>query len=228
MIYVRLFFVILMLSGCIHRKITIEPLRNECSALLAKYLPLFELPNSIEVYANCCCPEYSTASAVGNTLFFGLWKIYRIEIESEKDFYALSADAREFILCHELAHIKLGHLQGYYIWQTPPPFDRAVAHRKEYDADALAVTVIGHTRGALKFFGEALLDLFAWILCLLAPFFMLSWLIRRKKVRMRTVARNWLISALITCLALDWIFAFFGTHPACFLRIVHVITKAPY
>lgn len=225
MIFLRTFLVtLLLLTGCIHRKISIEPLQKECSALLAKYLPLFELPDSIGIYANCCCPEGSGAIATGN-LFFD-----RVEIESESAFYAMSPDTREFIVCHELAHIKLNHLKLKYIWQSPPPLNRAESHQKEYDADALAVKVIGKSRGAIKCFSNMLLEMFTYILILLLPVFVpytIIQLLRRKK-RLWSIIRLWLLWGIGITLSLDLIVRFFSTHPACILRILNVMTQAWY
>lgn len=222
--------VLLLFTGCIHRKISIEPLQKECSALLAKYLPLFELPDSIGIYANCCCPEGAEAAATGYSFFFGLWKLYRVEIESEDAFYALSSDAREFVVCHELAHIKLNHLIFRYWWQSEPTFNRAESHQKEYDADALAVKVIGKSRGAIKYFGGILWWLLFGALMLLLPIFIPYGIIRffDQKKPLWCIIKRWILWATGITLSFDLIVPLFSTHPACILRLLNAMMQAWY
>lgn len=224
MLIATLLCALLFFNGCTHRKLTLAPLQEECSTILAKYLPKFDLPNSIAVYANTLCPKGCNAASVGRAFFFGLWKSYHIELESEEKFFALSPDIKEFILCHELAHIKLKHLHSHFTWQKPS-IDLTLAHAHEYAADELAVQVIGHSRGAIKLFLGELFVLWSHLLLIMFPFFATYYLIARKK-RFRRVALLWLLVALITCICIDMIEACISTHPALIKRTYYALRAA--
>lgn len=215
---------LLFFNGCTRRKLTLAPLQQECSAILAKYLPKFGLSDSIEVYANTLCPKGSTAVSAGRAFFFGLWKDYHIQIESEKTFFALSSDVKEFILCHELAHIKLKHFHFNFIWQKPST-DLVLSHKNEYAADALAVQVIGHSRGAVKLFLSELFALWRRMLLIMFPFFTIYYLFSRKK-RFLLLIKLWLVAALITCILVDMLVSRVSTHPSLTLRTYYALRTA--
>lgn len=212
---VSLFAVALMSANGIHGTISDTALREECVTTVRCYSKKLRIPIKIGLCSEC--PEGSVAVCSRKKSLRGLLKRYIIAIEEDR-FLELSRDAREFVLCHELAHIKLKHGFG-------PDSSPEVSRQKEYEADTLAVQTVGKSRGAVKLFLFDILGLLLnYLLLALIP--ALTFYTFSKRIR-----RSFALLCLLTLgfYAADQTIEYrHSSHPIDICRLVHALKTMPY